>query len=77
MEHDKWVSLHWVNPLSRRRYTACLCQDLWGEWVVIQLWGGLGSKRTGRKRVYCSSAEEGANIIQKISRKRQTRGYKL
>jgi hypothetical protein len=40
----------WINPETARYYQVDLVQDLFGDWTLIQCWGGLGSRR-GRMRV--------------------------
>jgi hypothetical protein len=42
---DKWISLRWER--GTRYYEVYLHQDLWGDWVLTQVWGR-GGMELGR-----------------------------
>ena len=49
---NKDIRLRWEKPtaLGVRYYEVELRRDLWGEWLLTQTWGRLGT-RLGRVRV--------------------------
>jgi hypothetical protein len=62
---------------KQRYYRVILSQDLFGDWVVTRVWGGIG-KATGRiTHAPCASYEEAMILIQGISKTRKRRGYEL
>jgi len=63
------------HPEKQRYYKIVLAQDLFGEWVVTRVWGGIG-KATGRITHYpCGTQADGLKLIEKISKTRLARGY--
>jgi hypothetical protein len=65
----------WEHPLKQRYYQVILAKDLFGEWVITRVWGGIG-KATGRiTHLPCSTYDEGIILIEKISKTRLARGY--
>lgn len=65
----------WIHAEKKRYYMAQISQDLLGEWVVIQRWGSLGSRRGGHQHTRCASqAAVEAKLVQ-IARRRQSRRY--
>ena len=60
-----------------RYYRILLSQDLFGDWVVTRVWGGIG-KASGRiKHSPCSSYEDAITFIRNIAKIRIRRGYQL
>jgi hypothetical protein len=39
---DEWTNLRWER--GTRYYEAHLHQDLWGDWVLTQVWGRRGTE---------------------------------
>jgi hypothetical protein len=39
---DEWISLRWER--GTRYYEVYLHQDLWGDWVLTQVWGRRGTE---------------------------------
>lgn len=35
----------WINPEKARYYQVFLDQDLFGDWTLLKVWGGIGSNR--------------------------------
>lgn len=60
-----------------RVYTVVLDQDLLGDWVVIQSWGGKGNQRGGGKVTHVPSFEAGMAMLRAIAKQREKRGYRL
>ena len=58
-----------------RMYSVMLEKDLFGDWIVVQSWGGRFSRRGGGMTQVVARFEEGIALLQKISQRRQQRGY--
>jgi len=59
-----------------RRYIAALLPDLFGEWSVMQCWGG-ASTRGGGKIDRVASFHDGLALLHAIASTRTRRGYRL
>ena len=76
---ETWTTLRYErhDALTHRYYELHLTQDLWGEWQVQRIWGGVDTAR-GRASVYpldnTVSAEDALTALQ---RRRVQRGYQL
>jgi hypothetical protein len=59
---DEWISLRWER--GSRYYEVHLHQDLWGDWVLTQVWGCRGTE-LGRMvhHTPCASREEGCERL--------------
>ncbi|MFA7097425.1 MAG: WGR domain-containing protein [Gammaproteobacteria bacterium] len=68
-----WITKWWRR--DTRYYTAYLQQDLWGNWVVVQAWGKIGTKVGRTKTTPCNSYEDGVALLEKIDKRRQRHGY--
>jgi predicted DNA-binding WGR domain protein len=66
----------WINPDKGRYYQVDLVQDLFGDWTLTQVWGGLGSRRGQVRIVYVPSYAAGVERIEHIAKRRQQRGYR-
>jgi predicted DNA-binding WGR domain protein len=58
-----------------RVYTAILMQNLFGEWVIAQAWGGRFNRRGGHMTRPVESHEAGVALLLKLAKQRQARGY--
>ena len=58
-----------------RYYQIDLCQDLWGQWVLIQRWGRRGTALGQTRRVACDSYTDGLHLLARIQQRRVQRGY--
>ncbi len=58
-----------------RVYTAILMQDLFGQWIIAQAWGGRFNQRGGRLTRPVENHEAGIALLLKIAKQRQARGY--
>ena len=73
----KTISIRWEHPIKRRYYHVIMAQDLFGDWVITKAWGGI-SQASGRIiHYFCTSYEEAINILKKIIKTREQRGYIL
>jgi hypothetical protein len=65
----------WVNPEKARYYQVFLDQDLFGDWTLIKVWGGIGSNRGRMHSTGVASYEAGVELVDEIARRRSQRGY--
>jgi hypothetical protein len=68
--------LAWINAEKARYYQIYLDQDLFGDWTLIKVWGGVGSNRGGIACSGVASLKAGMDEIEHISRRRSKRGYR-
>jgi hypothetical protein len=65
----------WINPEKARYYQIFLDQDLFGDWTLIKVWGGIGSNRGRIHSSGVASYEAGVALVDEIARRRALRGY--
>jgi hypothetical protein len=65
----------WINPEKARYYQVFLDQDLFGDWTLIKVWGGIGSKRGRMHSTGVASYAAGIELVDEIARRRSQRGY--
>ncbi|MGB5733817.1 MAG: WGR domain-containing protein [Thiohalocapsa sp.] len=65
----------WINPEKARYYQVFLDQDLFGDWTLIKVWGGIGSNRGRMHSTGVTSYEAGIELVDEIARRRSQRGY--
>jgi hypothetical protein len=66
----------WINPEKARYYKVFLNQDLFGDWTLIKVWGGIGSNRGRMHSTGLASYEAGIELVDEISRRRTRHGYR-
>jgi hypothetical protein len=66
----------WVNLITSRFYAAHVMQDMFGDWTLRKVWGGIGSRRGGMSPTGLGSYEEGVEQLQEIAKRRGKRGYR-
>lgn len=66
----------WINPEKARYYQVFLDRDLFGDWTLIKVWGGIGSNRGRMHSTGVASYESGVELVDEIARRRNQRGYK-
>lgn len=66
----------WMNYNKRRYYTVSIEKDLFDDVVVVRSWGGTDTRRGGMEREVVASQEDGARLLEAISRRRAMRGYR-
>lgn len=71
------IQYRWENPENQRYYRILFAPDLFGEWVITKIWGGLKNAGGGMKNVPCANYDEGIKLIAKIKDMRLKRGYQL
>jgi hypothetical protein len=65
----------WINPEKARYYQVFLGRDLFGDWTLIKVWGGIGSNRGRMHSTGVASYEAGVELVGEIARRRAQRGY--
>jgi hypothetical protein len=65
----------WIHTTKARYYQVELIRDLFGDWTLVQCWGGLGSRRGGMRMVWVPSYDAGWKQVERIGKRRITRGY--
>ena len=75
--HSLQVSYRFENIGTQRYYRIILSQDLFGEWVVTKIWGGIG-KATGRvMHTHCVCHDDAIKLVDILYKTRKKRGYAL
>lgn len=65
----------WENSVARRYYEARLVCDLFGTYLVMRVWGGIGTAR-GAVRFYPLTGPRAfADEVERIDKRRAKRGY--
>lgn len=67
--------MRWTNNDTARYYQTHLVMDLFGEWTLVAVWGGLGSRRGRMRSTGVASYEDGLAQIEAIAKRRQRHGY--
>ena len=65
----------WINPERARYYHVHLDRDLFGDWTLCKVWGGLHSRRGRMHRSGVPSYDAGVRAIEDIRARRTHRGY--
>ena len=66
----------WVHPDKARYYQVHLGQDLLGDWTLLKVWGGLGSRRGRMHNTGVSSYDDGIEQVREIAKRRIQHGYR-
>ncbi len=66
----------WEHREKRRYYEVHFSRDLFGDWVVTRVWGGIDSARGQIRHTPVDPERAGWDLIEAIGRRRQQRGYR-
>jgi hypothetical protein len=66
----------WINPAKGRYYQVHLAQDLFGDWTLLKVWGGCGSRRGRLQSSGVASYADGLAQLHAIAKRRLARGYR-
>ena len=69
------MRIRWVHPEKQRYYQVELLQDLLGDWILVQCWGGIGSHLGRLRIVHFASEQAGLKQIAVIAKRRRQHGY--
>lgn len=70
---ERWQRQDWQK--DTRYYSCTLCQNLFGEWVIVRRWGRVSALKGQTLEQYCSSYDEGLRLLVEIEKRRMQRGY--
>jgi len=70
-----WQLVRWENAQSHRYYEARVVKNLFDEWEVFCLWGGIGTRLGGSTVIPVSSLDVAQATLAKINVKRHQRHY--
>jgi hypothetical protein len=65
----------WVHPAKARYYQVHLDRDLFGDWTLRKVWGGIDSSRGRMHNTGIPSHDDGVEQIREIAKRRGQRGY--
>jgi len=65
----------WRHPEKARNYRVYLERDLFGDWSLRNVWGGVGSGRGRMHNTGATSYEDGLEQIRESDKRRVQRGY--
>lgn len=60
---------------TSRYYVVRLYQDLFGDWIVESVWGGLHNKLGNRQQQVLASYQDALALLLQINRQRHARHY--
>lgn len=73
--HQPDPPVRWENPATRRYYRAIVQQNLWGDWELYCVWGGIGNQR-GNSKVIPATSRDDANLkMTALTNRRLKRHY--
>jgi hypothetical protein len=72
---QQWQQVRWENAQTRRYYEARVVKNLFDEWEVFCLWGGIGTRLGGSTVIPVTSLDEAQATLAKIAVKRTKRHY--
>ena len=70
---DKWKRQDWHK--GTRHYSCEMCQDLFGQWVVLRRWGRVTALQGQSLEQVCERYEEGLHVFEAVKKRRAKRGY--
>jgi hypothetical protein len=65
----------WGNRKNGRYYEARLSRDLFGDWTLLKVWGGCGSRRGRLHSTGVASYAAGLDGLREIGERRRAHGY--
>lgn len=65
----------WENPQTRRYYEVRPLKNLFGDWEVFCVWGGIGTRRGGARAIPAASLADALDITAAIATRRRQRHY--
>lgn len=74
-EPELWQELFWLR--GDRFYACALRQNLFGQWVILQRWGGRRTGKGGQMETIVATLDDGHRLIEQIKKRRCYRGYSL
>jgi hypothetical protein len=72
---DRCQIRRWLRQEDGRYYEARLHQDLWGNWVLTQVWGRHGTALGRTTHTPLDDYEHGLRMLAMIEKRRVQHGY--
>lgn len=69
------LPMRFENPKNRRYYEARILCNLFGEWEVFCLWGGIGSALGNSKAWPAADLNAAVKHLSAVTKRRNARGY--
>lgn len=69
LETRRWKTAH-------RYYTLRIQQNLFGQWELLKVWGGLRSRHGRHQVLPVQTCDEALELLKRESRRRLSRGYR-
>jgi len=67
----------WLNMEKSRYYTITIQKNGYSNIILNYRWGGCNSNRGGKKNISVQTQEEAQDYINKMMKRRKSRGYIL
>lgn len=67
----------WENVDTGRYYEVRIVQDLFGDWQLMRVWGGIGNARGALRFDVLAEPAAFCDDLVRIDKRRQQRGYVL
>jgi WGR domain len=71
----QWQLVRWENAQTHRYYEVRVVKNLFNEWEVFCLWGGIGNRLGGSTVIPVTSLDEAQATLTKIAVRRTQRHY--
>ncbi len=72
-ESQQQIRMRWER--GTRYYEIYLRPDLWGQWLLTQAWGRIGTPLGQVRHTSCESYQEGCRKVAAIYARREKKGY--
>jgi predicted DNA-binding WGR domain protein len=67
----------WINREKARFYTIAILKTNDNSFLLNHMWGSCRSNRGGKKNLFVQTEEEATQLINKMMKRRKSRGYEL
>lgn len=69
------IAMRWENSNNRRYYTVIVQQNLFSEWEVFCIWGGIGTRRGNSKVFPATDLNDAQEKRRHLAIRRRQRHY--
>ena len=70
-----WQLVRWENAQTRRYHEALVVKNLFNDWEVFCVWGGIGTRLGGSTVIPLASLDDANITLEKIDARRTQRHY--
>ena len=71
----RWQQIRWENTHTHRYYEARVMKNIFDEWEVLCLWGGIGTRLGGSTVIPLTSLDEAQATLETINARSTKRHY--